>query len=231
MQVVGPLIGLLVFIGVVGGAVYAFTRGRAEGVGITFPTVLAAYVALMVAISTLLIAAGGASLGKAAISEIERDYSYNIIITYETYEPVAPGAPVPPATPVEPRKDPDAADRPLRDDIAEGITFAAIGVVILGAHLALGRAVRRRAERAHQRNIDRALKLVMTAIGGVGFLVAGGIGLSRLLRRTVLETGLREFESPPHPGEPLAWAAVWLVVWLWFGALVWREFAAEGRSE
>ncbi len=231
MEVVGPLIGVLVFIGIVGGAIYAFTLARAAEAGITFPTVIGAYVALMIAISTLLISAGASSLGKAGLSEVaERDFSYSIIVAYETYEPIEPGQPTPPPKPIQPRKDPDAADRPLREDIAEGITFAAIGAVILGAHLALGRAVRRRANAAQQRVVDRALKLTMTAIGGVGFLIAGGIGLSRLLRRTVLEADLREFESPPHPGEPLAWAAVFFVLWLWFGALVWREFVSERRS-
>ena len=77
------------------------------------------------------------------------------------------------------------SDRQFRNDIADGITFAAFGGVILAAHLAVGRAVRQRVDASHQRLIARALALVMTVIGGIGFLIAGGAGLSQLLRRDI----------------------------------------------
>ena len=234
MEVVGFLIGPVVFFGIVGGIIWAFARGWSD---IRFSSVVSGYVAIMTAVSLFVIAGGAASLLKAGFSEIGgRDFSYYVSRDLGAKPVPAEGPsgrsveqaqPAEPAQPVEPEEPIDYSDRELRDDVADGITFTAVGLFILAVHQGLGRAIRRRVVPAHQRTINRALGLGMTLIGGAGFLISGGVGLSQLLRRTILEADLQPFESPPQPGGSLAWAIVFLVLWLGFGYRVWRDLRGE----
>ncbi len=224
MEVAGPIVAFLILGGLVAAAVYAFSRARA-GQQLTFGTFVAGYAVLMIAVSAIVLAGGVAALLKAGFSEVGgRDFSYT---TSELrYIPIATdvrGEPVPAAVPTEENYyDPSEDD--LREDLALGITLSIVGGVMLGLHLLVRRAVGTRVPETDRRNLDRALVLILALIAGIGTLIAAGLGLADWLRRTVLETDLEPFESPPHPGDELAWASVFLALWIVFGSLVWRQF-------
>ncbi len=230
MEIPGPIIGFLVLGGLVAGAVYAFSRARA-GKPLTFGTFVAGYAALMVAVSTIVVAGGVAALATAGLSEVGgRDFSYSTREVRYLPTAVGPkGEPVPAAVPSEENLF-DPSEDELNEDLALGVMLTAVGCLALGFHLLVRHAVRSRVSADDGRNLDRALALILTVIGATGSLIAGGVGLSDWLRRTIFETELEPFESPPHPGQALAWAAVFLALWLVFGGWAWRQFLGQ-RSE
>lgn len=211
MEVFGTLMAVLIVGATVAGIVFVLTRGRT--VELTFASIVAAYANLMIAVSVVAVAAGAALLLKASFAEIgDRDFSYETTAHRTSAS--------------------DPSDDDLREDIALGITFSAIGAVVLVTHVTVRRVVGPRVTARHRANLDRVLSLAMSGIGAIGFLIAGGIGLSELLRRTVLETDLGEFESPPQPGDDIGWAIVFLLLWIGFGSIVWRQFRGEyGAAE
>jgi hypothetical protein len=242
MWVYGILSPVLV-IALIVAAVVAILRSRAvEGGGIAFSDILAGYVALAMLVSVFLLAGGSALLIKVGFSEaVARDFSYNTTLEprYPPYEPgylpeqpsptEQPGYPPPKAPyPVysEPETWVDPSDNARRNDIAVGVTLVFVGLVLFAVHGAAAVALQRRPTEG-TRLIARAYNLLGLAGGSIGFLASGGTGLYGMLRRYALESGSLEAWELPHPGEPLAFAIVFLPLSLWFGWRVWREFALE----
>ena len=227
MWILGILLPVLV-IGLIVAAVVAFMRSRAvEGGGITFSAVLVGYVALAMLVSVFLLAAGSALLIKTAFSgAVGRDFSYSTALEprYSPYEPFYPpesGKAAP-----EPESWVDPSDNALRNDIAAGVTLVFLGLTLFAVHGTAAVVLRRRgAQGAHF--VSRVYNLLGLAGASIAFLASGGAALHGIIRRYVLETENLDAWELPHPGDPLAFAVVFLPLSLWFGWRVWQEFALE----
>ena len=240
MWVLGILLPVLV-IGLIIAGVVAFMRSRAvEGGGITFSAVLVGYVALAMLVSVFLLAAGGALLIKTAFSgAVGRDFSYDITLEprYPPYElpyspeptpTVEPGSPSKPSYPASPEPESwvDPSDNALRNDIAAGVTLVFLGLALFAVHGTAAVVLRRRgAQGVHF--VSRVYNLLGLAGASIAFLASGGVALHGVIRRYVLETDNLSSWEMPHPGDPLAFAIVFLPLSLWFGWRVWQEFALE----
>ena len=227
MWILGILSPVLV-IGLIIAAVVAFIRGRAvEGGGITFSSVLVAYVALAMLVSVFLLAAGCALLIKAGFSgAVGMDFSYSRALEprYSEYEPFYPSE-SDKAVP-EPESWIDPSDNARRNDIAAGVTLAFLGLTLFAVHGVGAVALRRRgAQGVHF--VSRVYNLLGLAGGSIAFLASGGATLHGVIRRYVLETENVDARDLPHPGDPLAFAIVFLPLALWFVWRVWQEFALE----
>jgi hypothetical protein len=75
--------------------------------------------------------------------------------------------------------------------------------------------------------VSRVYNLLGLAGASIAFLASGGVALHGVIRRYVLETENVDARELPHPGDPLAFAIVFLPLALWFGWRVWQEFALE----
>ena len=228
MWVLYGILPPLLLIGVIVAAVVAFVRGRAA---ITFSGVLMGYVALAMLISVFLLASGGALLIKTGLSEaVGRDFSYNTELEprYSPREP--PYYPEPDVAPVYPRPEPetwvDPSDNDLRNDIAAGVTLVFVGLTLFAVHAVAAVVLRRRGAQGAD-FVSRVYNLLGLAGASIGFLASGGNAVYGIIRRYALETENLEPWDFPHPGEPLAFAAVFLPLSLWFGWRVWQEFAGE----
>jgi hypothetical protein len=203
-------------------------RGRAaEGGGITFSGVLVGYVALAMLVSVFLLAGGTALLIKTGFSAaVGRDFSYSTALEprYSPYEPFYPpesGKAAP-----EPESWVDPSDNNRRDDIASGVTLVFQGSTLFAIHGVMAAVLRRR--RAQGTHLaTRAYNLLGLAAASVAFLALGGAALYGIVRRYALETQNLDAGELPHPGDPLAYAIVFLPLALWFGWRVWQEFALE----
>jgi len=227
MWILGILLPVLV-IGLIVAAVVVIMRGRAvEGDGITFSAVLVGYVALAMLVSVFLLAGGTALLIKTAFSgAVGRDFSYSTALEprYSPYEPFYPpesGKAAP-----EPESWVDPSDNALRNDIAAGVTLVFLGLTLFAVHGTAAVVLRRRgAQGAHF--VSRVYNLLGLAGASIAFLASGGAALHGIIRRYVLETENLDAWELPHPGDPLAFAVVFLPLSLWFGWRVWQEFALE----
>jgi hypothetical protein len=230
MWVLGILLPVLV-IGLIIAAAVAFMRSRAvEGGGITFSAVLVGYVALAMLVSVFLLAGGTALLIKTGFSgAVGRDFSYDITLEprYPPYEPFYPpesGKPAP-----EPESWVDPSDNARRNDIAAGVTFVFLGLALFAVHGTAAVVLRRRgAQGTHF--VSRVYNLLGLAGASIAFLASGGAALHGIIRRYALETDKLSSWEMPHPGEPLAFAVVFLPLSLWFGWRVWQEFALEAQE-
>ena len=214
--------------GLIVAAVVAFVRSRAaEGGGITFSGVLVGYVAVAMLVSVFLLAAGGALLIKAGFSgAVGRDFSYNTALEprYPPYEPFYPSESGKVAP--EPESWVDPSDNALRNDIAGGVTLVFLGLTLFAVHGAAAVVLRRRgAQGVHF--VSRVYNLLGLTGASIAFLASGGVALHGVIRRYVLETENLDARQLPHPGDPLAFAVVFLALSLWFGWRVWQEFALE----
>jgi hypothetical protein len=170
---------------------------------------------------------------------VGRDFSYDITLEprYPPYElpyspeptpTVEPGSPSKPSYPAypEPESWVDPSDNALRNDIAAGVTLVFLGLTLFAVHGTGAVVLRRRgAQGAHF--VSRVYNLLGLAGASIAFLASGGAALHGVIRRYVLETDNLSSWEMPHPGDPLAFAIVFLPLSLWFGWRVWQEFALE----
>ena len=220
MWVLVGLLPALIVLGLIVAGIAALFRGRGDGRGLEFPTVVAAYAALVMLVSLFLTATGGGLLLKAGFGAMQRDFSYNTQ-SYSSFDP---------ATRTESRRV-DPSDNAIRDDVATGLSLAFAGVVLFVPH-ALGAAILRRRPGAVSRTVSRGEALLGLATATVGLLASGATALNDIMRRYVLggTDTLLPFERR-HPGGPLAIAIVMLPLVVWFGWRLWREFAEPDGQE
>lgn len=220
-------------IGIIVAGVVAFMRGRATGGAITFSGVLMGYVALAMLVSVFMLASGGALLIKTGLSEaVGRDFSYDTELE-PRYSPEPPSLAEPEDSPEPPsRRYPepetwvDPSDNALRDDVAVGVTMVFIGLTLFAVHGVAAVVLRRRGAQGAD-FVSRVYNLLGLAGASISFLASGGGALYGIIRRYLLDTENLEPWDFPHPGEPLAFAVVFLPLALWFGWRVWQEFALE----
>jgi len=213
MWVLYGLLPPVVVIGLIIAAIVTIVRARSTG-GITFPGIMLGYVYAAMFVSLFLLAAGGALLLKAGLSEVAgRDFAYNT----ETENRYYPSGSV--------RVDP--SDQAIRNDVAIGITLAFVGSALFAIHGVAAVGMRRR-RIPGVRQISRTYNLIGLAASTIAFLAGGGAAIYETLRRYILNADNFDPWNYPRPGGAIGVAVVFLPLALWFAWRVWQEFAEEG---
>jgi len=210
VSIVFTILAPLLVLVLIGAGIVALQRGR-----LTFATIVHAYTAIVLGVCIVLALVGGAFLLKSLLSSaISRDFSYQTQ-DYPFQPPDVPG-PRPPGPTAAQR-----AETQARDDIATGITLLVVGVGLGVLHV-FGKVAAARRDREYAGLVQRGFDVVMLGIATVGGLVSLAMALNDLLRRYVLTSADRDPYNVPHPGGALAYAIMFVPLWIYFARRVWR---------
>jgi hypothetical protein len=175
---------------------------RRGGEPFTLATATALYARVLLIVGILMGLAGIGIILKASFGFINLAYSYYPTVTYSGYAPLPTG---PVATPssfdVQPRS----------QDLVLGITLLAIGALVAGVHLFLGRAV------AHMPGgapgwVVRGTLLGLTVMTAVAGIPSAAIGLYQVLSYFIVGASS---QNPQPWGEPLGLAIAFVPAWIY----------------
>lgn len=239
--IISIVAAVAVALGVLGGVAYLAMRSRdgaSHSVSLRLP--LRVYLHAGVLAGLVLITVGVAGLVRAGLGYgLGKDFSYYPMYLPppppRAAEPAAPpqaGVPQPPpaagipppgvapappgfVSPVSPEEQRQqrekGLDRAAQEGLLNGLSYAVVGVVLWGVHV----AARRRLETREERDgpLERGYLVLMAAIFGVIVLVNLPQAIFGLLRFYVLEP-LGEAVRPRPPGNNIAFALAALPVWV-----------------
>ncbi len=207
---ISGILGMTLVLSVIGAVIVALVRGRKEGAPpLTFATAVHGYATVVLGVCIILALFGVALILKSASSEIgPRDFSYTVPATGDF-------------RPSGTLSGEQVARNDARNDMAIGVTLLVVGGV-LGVLHGFGRIAAARRDAGYARTLSRWFDVVMLAGATVAGLTSTAFLLSEVLRRYILTVENRQPWDIPHPGEPLAFAIVFVPLWMFFGVRVWR---------
>ena len=197
MAVIGFLIPLAV-LGLIAWGIVGITRRGGEP--FTLATATALYARVLLIAGILMSLTGGGIILKALFGFINLAYSY-----YPIYNGYAP-------SPTGPFLPPSSFDVQQRSqDLVLGITLLAIGALVAGVHLFLGRAVAGMPG-GSPGWIVRGTLLGLTVMTAVAGIPSAAIGLYQLLTYFIVGTSS---QSPQPWGDPLGLAIAFVPAWIY----------------
>jgi len=205
LSVLGLLIPIAV-LGLIAWAIVGLTRRGGDP--FTLATATALYARVMLIAGVLMSLAGLGIILKAGFGFINLAYSYYQPIAYAAMCPA--GGPCPP-----PQYQFTFYEQQRSQDLVLGITLLAIGVLVAGVHLFLGRAVARMPG-GSPGWITRGTLLGLTVMTAVVGITSAAGGLYQMLTYFIVGT------SPQNQqpwGEPLGLAIAFVPAWIY---VMWR---------
>ncbi|MBI4301974.1 MAG: hypothetical protein HY664_05170 [Chloroflexi bacterium] len=191
-----PMFFILGLAVLVAGIAYVVIKVRSgERIDLSFRLLLSVYLYLMTIVSLLVLAVGLSSLVNVGLaSVVGRDFSYSV---------------------------PPTLEQGFRNGLAEGLSLTIVGGLVWALHIWGQRALRRRAD-GDEPLLWKAYLAVLLGVFSIGGILALSLGVSQTVRY-VLDSGTDFTSSRPVPGSTLAIAIVFVPIWIYYFAALWRE--------
>ncbi len=219
------ILAILIVFASITGLIIAYLIQRGQH-AFNFKTVFLAYFYVVSIISLLAIVMGGATVGKAILSDIfGRDFSYQTS-NFAVAEPMPDPAQSTEEAGLITKNAQVIADQNkqhtetlYQDDLLNGVSMLAVGLIFLVTHV-LGWRTLDSAPKRQSSFLFRAYIFAQLGLYSLTTLIALPAALSELLRFWLQSS--EATSTPPAPGQMVALAILVLPLWLFF---VWRTIS------
>lgn len=210
---------------VTAGVAYLVIKLRSgEAIDLASRSLLSIYLRLITIVSLMVLAVGLSGLVNTGLASIlGRDFSYSASPVYREGSfpagvPLEKGLPSPEE---QQRQREEALESNFRGGLAEGISLTLVGGLIWALHL-WGQSSLRRHPGGEEPVLHRIYLAVLLVIFSLGGILALSQGVSDTVRY-ILVGGAAFYTYRPPPGGSLSTAIVFVPIWVYYFATLWRE--------